>query len=176
MIWQGITSDRLLLQKKGLHIPDSAHYFKQPNLGSYGVADIAGFWIGRRIGGYRDIFIHVLEIKKDEINVGTFTQALRYCNAVRRMIEQHLPYCRVDYRIDLIGKTIDLKSDFAYISDIVTNVNLFTYKLDFSNGITFSRHWGYHQTNEVLPNVNQFSAVCIDIIRKQIKEETELAF
>jgi hypothetical protein len=49
MLWQGIIEDRELVRRKGLVVWDNATYYRQFDLGSYGICDIAGFQIDPKI-------------------------------------------------------------------------------------------------------------------------------
>jgi hypothetical protein len=178
MIWQGLNEDRKLLIRKGLVVWEDASYYRQLDLGSYGISDIIGFHIEPKINGYRTIRAHVIEIKKEEINNATFFQGLRYAKAITRIIEGKFNNTTCVCGITLIGKTVDSASDFIYLPDIMSNVALYTYKLDFKYGLYFSREEEYSITNERLPNAIQFKQAAISMLSDQIKgpKAEELAF
>jgi hypothetical protein len=169
LIWQGIVEDRPLLRKKGIWIWESATYHRQVDFGSYGIADIIGLQVPPKQDGYRHINAHIIEIKKDEINSATFFQALRYAKAITRIIEKKLTNTSCTCGITLIGKTVDKKSDFIYLPDILANVALYTYKLDFQHGIFFKRESDYFAANESFPDLNALHLAAVGMVCEKIK-------
>lgn len=169
MICQGLAGDRPLLRKKGLWIWEDAAYQRQVDFGSYGICDILGMQVYPRMNGTRYINAHIIEIKKEEVNIATFLQAARYAKAVQRIIKKRLTNTKVQCAITLIGKTVDSSSDFIYLPDIIDNLAIYTYKLDFKDGITFQREAGYCITNEVLPDNECLTLSVVSSVSQKIK-------
>lgn len=169
MIWQGINENRPLLRKKGLWVWDKTTYHRQIDFGSYGICDIIGIQVEPKRHGFRHINVHVIEIKKEEVNNATFYQALRYCKAAKRVVAKRLTNTTVDCGITLVGKTVDCKSDFIYLPDLFDNVALYTYKLDFKRGITFKREHGYSLTDEKIPSLDELKKAAIATIGFKIR-------
>jgi hypothetical protein len=171
MIWQGLVDNRPLLRKKGLWVWDSAIYRRQVDFGCYGICDIVGLDVYPKNEGRRYVNAHIIEIKKEEINSATFFQALRYAKAVKRIVEKRLKSTICECGIVLIGKTVDCKSDFIYLPDIINNVALYTYKLDFQRGILFTRECDYNISNETFPDLSTFNNSIISRVVEQIKSK-----
>lgn len=175
MIWQGLEEDRRLLVKKGLVVWSNASYHRQVDFGSYGICDIMGLQVNPKERGYRTVNAHIIEIKKEEINSATFFQALRYAKAITRLVERRLKNTTCICGITLIGKTVDTKSDFIYLPDIIYNVALYTYKLNFKLGIFFQKESEYFITDEKFADPDYFNWSAIQMVSQSIKcSKTEL--
>jgi hypothetical protein len=169
LLWYGITTDRNSLREKGFYVPQHYHYCRQLDIGNYGRIDILGIDIPLRSQlGDREIGIHLIELKKEEVNAGTFLQAIRYCNGIKRLIENELNNCFVSFRIDLIGKTI-CTSDFIYLPNLFENIGLFTYKIDYKNGIIFNREENYNLTNEAFPSLSEWKYVARHMLKRKME-------
>lgn len=168
LIWHGITKDRYAMNSKGLHIHDTYHYFRQFDIGNYGRPDIVGFDFQLKPSfGDRNIKIHIIEIKKDEVNAGTFLQAIRYCHGINRYVEKSLPNCTVSFQIDLIGRTVS-RCDFIYLPNLFSEVRLFKYEIDFKSGILFKEERNYCLSEESFPPITQFKDTAKQIIRQKM--------
>lgn len=64
--------------------------------------------------------ISILELKKDEVNINTFVQAVRYAKGIQKFFMER-EFHKFYIRILLCGKTVDLKSGFVFISDLFDN-------------------------------------------------------
>lgn len=173
MIWHGLQENRPLLRKKGLWVWENTIYLRQVDLGSYGIADLIGFNVQPKQDGFRYINVHIIEIKKEEVNSTTFFQAIRYARGITRLIEKKLKNTTCICGISLIGKTIDNKSDFVYLPDICNNVALYTYSLDFQHGITFTREFDYYARNESFANIDNIRIAAIRMVSEQIKNRKQ---
>lgn len=142
-----------LLKSRGLGLWDNMKYRRQVNLGEYGRADIIGYSLGTKKNAWRSVYAHVFEIKKDEINLGTLRQAVRYCRAIQRLCNTYLTDYYLHLRICLIGKSID-KSDFVYFPEVFEIIQCYTYELDLEKGLSFVPHIGYKLTDEQLPDMS----------------------
>jgi hypothetical protein len=153
LLFHGIENVPELLDQKGFKIVEGAKYYRQLNLGSYGISDIVGVHLGSRQRGWRSAYVHVIELKKEKVDFETLNQAVGYARAIQKYLKSKVRDISVDARISLIGKTIDLSSSFCYLPDIFENIDLYTYELDFYTGIKFKQHEGYYMTNGQIPDM-----------------------
>lgn len=129
--------------------------YRQVNLGSYGIADIIGVSEFNQPNN-KLIEINIYELKKEEISVGTFLQALKYAKALSILFEKSNPKDSIEYNIILVGKVLKTNSDFIYLTDFYENLHLYTYNFDFHDGITFEQHMDYKITNGNIPIDSSF--------------------
>lgn len=126
MLWDMLEDFRGLLKDRGLPIEDDYdwHYYRQLNLNKYGIADIVGFKLVKLDNGKLDIFVHIIELKKDEINYKALGQACRYAVGVMyTLFEKYKPEqcegAEISFRLSLIGTTFNENSDFVFLPTIV---------------------------------------------------------
>jgi hypothetical protein len=156
-------TDNDLLMDRGLYIDGRKK--RQVNIGGYGIADIVAIERftdcidGERVEKF--IKINVLELKKDNVDVGTFLQALKYCKGIKSYIEQRRLFSshQILFEITVIGKKVDLSSSFIYLSDFLSggdnayclheyfSFDVYSYSYGF-DGIIFTRVHGYSLINE----------------------------
>lgn len=140
---------------------NDAHTYRQLRLGNYGVCDIVQFSRScehlEECPGYyytqHVIDVHVIELKKGDIDIDALIQAVRYCKGVLEYIEDVRGLeCKVQFSVSLVGSKINT-SDFVYMSELLQEdnfcLNFFTYKYDF-DGISFKSDGGYRLTNSGL--------------------------
>ena len=147
-----------LLRDRGFHYFEQ-HYYLHPNFGSYGIPDIVGVTIrDAELPEYKVMSATIYELKKESININTLLQASRYAKAINRVTTEIEDLCinEVDIKIVLIGKKIDLGSDFVYVADICDNLHLVTYSIDMIKGVSFNRHYNYSMSNEILFDVKNY--------------------
>ena len=157
-------TDPNLLEDRGLSLLFDAHTYRQLQIGEYGIADIVQFKIskdpyfdGKDYKFHNVVQLKVIELKKDEINLSTFMQALSYAKGLesfyQRRYRKMKAYCKLEVSIVLIGKKINMKDNFVYLVDFLDNpkfeLDLYTYSYDF-DGISFNYKSGYKLTNEGL--------------------------
>lgn len=145
-------ADNDQLQERGLEIKGKK--IRQLNIGNYGIADLVTFernyipsWRGH------SITITVYELKKDNINISTFLQALGYLKGITRYFEKTGLFDgeTINYGIVCIGKTFDTNSTYAYLTDFLQyeQFSLKNYIYDFKiDGITFSDKENFKLINE----------------------------
>jgi hypothetical protein len=164
LIWEAYKKDPDNLRKRGLRM--SGTPFRQLNLGSYGISDIVTVKMVKQVslskennyrGTDRIITINVYELKKDIINTDTFLQALGYCKGIQKIANEYYSdfFTELRFNITLIGKTLDLKSNFCYISDFIDNVNLYTYHADLDKGFVFEQRYDFHLSKESIAILNK---------------------
>jgi len=162
-------SDKDALSDKGLYLKGVLK--RQLKIGNYGIADLVNIYkpyYSRSVkidNEYHVVhnkgIIEVIELKKDKIGVSTFFQALNYVKGIKSYLEMRGCSDLFNFKIVLIGKSVDLSSSFCYLSDLfdvhvedsyieqkcVTAVELYTYSYDL-DGIKFKEIHGYNLTNK----------------------------
>lgn len=146
------SADKEMLAERGLDI--SGILRRQFNLGNYGICDLLEFskpifyeseqsYTGEGYHGSYNITIY--ELKKEQISMSSFLQCIRYAKGVKSYFEKR--NLDVNIYIVLIGKNIDLNSDFIYLADFMHNLSFYTYDYEF-DGIKFKKHKGYELVND----------------------------
>lgn len=148
VIWNEIERENYDgLKERGLPISDKYTYFRQFNLGSYGIADLIGVYVApscfERGKKRRCVFVQIFELKKDEVNAGTFFQAVRYAKGFKHKAEHEEIGYTFYFDFHLIGKTAEFKSAFIYLPDVAGEVNIYTVSITLEEGIIFSRRHDY---------------------------------
>jgi len=153
-----------MLQQRGLEIHGKRK--NQVRIGNYGIADIIEFqrpsW-DDEMKLYHKGVINVIELKKENISVSSFFQAVNYLHGIKRFIELKKPHLQYlfNYRITLIGKSIDVNSSICYLPDIIDSstdciheedenklsMDIFTYDYTL-DGLKFTSQYGYKLKNE----------------------------
>lgn len=137
-------ADNEQLGHRGLWLPKNLR--RQVRIGNYGIADIVGMerpYVENETKIPAEICI--VELKKDEINIDTFIQAVRYAKGILRYFE-YKKYLKPNIKIKLIGSSIQEGNGFIYLPDLINeesfSVQLYTYKL-FFDGIYFRKYLNY---------------------------------
>ena len=131
---------------------------RQLHIGNYGKADIV--FLNKQICDKKEIIfdkkITIVELKKDNINLGTLLQASRYAKGIKIFLEEREKE-KYLFEIILIGKNIDDNSDWVYLFDILDISNVHIYKYVYNiDGISFQKinlH-DYSLTNNGFNNEN----------------------
>lgn len=155
-----------LLAEKGLEI--SGKLFRQLRIGNYGIADLVSFTrpcidldSPYKDFKFRKGKIQVIELKKDNISISAFMQALRYVKGIKTYLDRKSIAHKYNVEILLIGKTLDLESSFVYLTEFLSIENEFIFnsnklEVDLSyytytygiNGIEFNFKYGYDLVNK----------------------------
>jgi hypothetical protein len=118
-------ADKELLAEKGLSI--YGKLFRQLRIGNYGIADLVEFrkpeYNYNRKFHYKGEII-VYELKQNKIGISAFLQALGYIKGIKDYLKIKGSDDEYNYRIVLIGKEIDLSSNFIYLNQFISNENL----------------------------------------------------
>jgi hypothetical protein len=162
-------SDKDALSDKGLYLKGVLK--RQLKIGNYGIADLVNIekpYYSRSVkidNKYHVVHnkgtIEVIELKKDKIGVSTFFQALNYVKGIKSFLEERNCEYLFNFKIILIGKSVDLNGSFCYLSDLfnmqtdnsyieqecVTSVDLYTYSYNL-DGIKFKQIHGYNLINK----------------------------
>lgn len=158
IIWE---SDNESLQKKNLNIEGKK--YRQLRIGNYGILDLLTVekkyypdWDRQKSFPYLNITVY--ELKKENVSISTFLQALRYCKGIKSYIERKELNVPFKLNIVLCAKKVDTHSSFIYLADLITKeidrpdgllnsleVYSFEYLID---GINFINHSEYDLTNK----------------------------
>lgn len=167
IIWNAIQKGQEHeLTEREFPMYNEGKFYRQYNFGQeWGIADL----IQLQISPYRhkgerafDIDVTVYELKREQINYETLDQAVRYCRAIQQIVEVHrantLHVIReINIQICLIGRTIDLSGSFAYLSDVIEGVDLYTYNFDAFDGVTFKLENDYAPAQNRYPSDKKLS-------------------
>lgn len=160
IIWE---SDKKRLEEKGLKI--NGVLKRQIRIGNYGVADLVSF--------RREVFwdydtpkplcipfmnITVYELKKEKIGISAFLQALNYCKGIKTYLENRKPYFRFNFKIVLVGRSVDTSGSFIFLEDMIYNddykpteslvsIDFYSYKYGI-DGLEFRSECGYNLSNK----------------------------
>ena len=174
LIYGCIQEDKVsLLRERGLRVVGKYEVFKrQADLGGYGRLDFVGFNFhasNQSFGCRKSLKVGVFEIKKGEINIDTYLQAIRYCKGIEHYIDEKYDWIDPDFEVCLIGTSIS-KDDFSYLPDYIDNLHIYTTKIDLEKGITFKLERGYRLSQPKLPiGDSQFEGMLFDYMKKKTK-------
>jgi hypothetical protein len=156
-------SGRDSLENRGLSI--NGKLFRQLKIGNYGIADLVEFTRPIYDGPKRKFLvpgtITVYELKKENIGIASFLQALHYVKGIQTYIESKNKSKYYIFNIVLIGRSIDLSGSFCFITDMLSinnryydgaymengTINFITYDYNI-NGLFFKSRSGYNLSNE----------------------------
>lgn len=144
-------TDPQILENKGLRI--SGKRFRKLKIGKYGVADLVTV---ERFNEKEKSFllVKVFEFKKDTIGISAFLQAIGYAKGIQEYLSFRDFGCEVVYQVVLVGRTIDVKSTFCYLTDLLPFdsflsddrfLTCYTYKLSI-DGLTFEEQSDFSLT------------------------------
>lgn len=149
-------ADKDLLKKRGLNI--EGKMFRQLKIGNYGIADLVTIKKPKYCeitGEHHPLEITIYELKKEKIGISTFLQALRYAKGIDSYVDNkyNLDISPI-YKIVCVGKDIDKKSSFIFLSDFfkgnegeVFSLENYTYKYGI-DGLFFQSITGYKLVEE----------------------------
>jgi len=155
-------SDRDTLCDRGLRVDGVLK--RQVRIGNYGIADLVTYekpsYFGFGKGHWKGM-ITVYELKNKNINIHTLLQAVNYLKGIQSFLELRGIKKHYNYRIILIGRSIDVSSSFIYLTDLVSTIyttsfvddptsfilSYYTYSYDI-NGILFNKQYNYNLTNK----------------------------
>ncbi|MCP4665221.1 MAG: hypothetical protein GY849_02555 [Deltaproteobacteria bacterium] len=154
---------RELLNERGLDVFNEIKYSKrQLRIGSYGITDIVTYTpqlVNEKIYEILQMKqIQIVELKKNEINIDTLLQSVRYLKGIKRYLRGR-GYDPDEYRFEiiLIGKSVN-KGDWIYLNEIIqdyTFFSLYIYTYNYKiNGILFDNiTLNYHLSEEGFENL-----------------------
>lgn len=128
---------------------------RQVSIGNYGAADLITFnkWLinpaDKKV--YEKATLSIYELKKDTINIKTLLQITRYLKGIKRYLEKRKNFkTKFQTNIIMIGKDIDVSSDWVYLFDIYKlPINIYTYEITLK-GLRFNNIYldDYDLTND----------------------------
>ncbi len=121
-----------LLRERGLFCFYHHHIFRQVNIGAYGIADLVSMWRSRDY-----INIRIYELKNKILNPESFWQLTRYMKGIKHALyDLNLKNKRIDVNGVLLGREIDMNSNFCFLPTIQSKISIFTYNYNY-DGIKF---------------------------------------
>lgn len=162
-------ADKELLAEKGLRV--NGKLLRQVRIGNYGIADLVSIerpTLKDKFCLHEKGLITIYELKKENISVSAFLQAIGYAKGIIRWMQLHPKEYDIlnpdyyDIAIILIGKKIEVSSEFVFLNDVLNpnfkgdnfigikpylSVEMLTYDYGL-NGINFKYHEGYYKNNE----------------------------
>lgn len=126
----------------GIELSKNAKVYRQLSLGNYGRADIVCIDPSPGPDGHFWFNVHIVELKKDQIDVNTLVQACRYLVGLRHHLRNSTAQReglshKFHYEITIVGSGFNA-TDWIYLSNIA-NFRAYTYDLSLSHGISFDR-------------------------------------
>lgn len=149
IIWQ---SNKQELRNRGLWISPGSKGYRQLKIGNYGILDMV-FFKRQVLCPIEEgtLIVHIVELKKDRVDMSTLLQAIRYAKGIQRYIthkrNKDIPIC---FRISLIGKSIEMGTSFIYLTDVFRG-NFYLEYLTYDyrvDGLYFKRHDDYSLIDE----------------------------
>jgi len=148
-------TDNDKLWDRGLHI--SGKKFRQFRIGNYGIADL--ITVEKEIPPFGDSYLNITiyELKKENIDISAYLQAIRYAKGIQHYLKKRNFY-KFNLYINLVGSVINLGSDIIYLNSLLPGediydansslryISSYTYSYDF-DGLSFERHDGYQLRN-----------------------------
>lgn len=130
---------RSQLQERGLDLHGLT--LRQVCIGD-GIADLINISTDGRKGS-RILRVSVIELKKEELNINTLTQSIRYFHAINDIIRRVKSHCKgenptwhcVAPSIILIGKSIT--ADLQMLLPVISPIEVYTYSYTM-DGISFN--------------------------------------
>jgi hypothetical protein len=156
------TSGRDVLEERGLLIEGELR--RQVKIGNYGIADLVS--ISRPTydwdrTGKKSIFIDgiitIYELKKEQIGIAAFLQALTYAKGIKSYLEKRGKENLFQINIVLIGRNVDTTGGFCYLPSLCKLDNwaidnsgtIQFYQYNYSiDGLRFVRRNDYDLTNK----------------------------
>jgi hypothetical protein len=154
-------SGRDSLDEKGL--PITGKLFRQLRIGNYGIADLVEFTRPFYDGPGRKFFIAgqitIYELKKEQIGIGAFLQALHYAKGIQRYLEIKGKQDKYVVNVVIVGKQLDTSGAFCFIPELLSfnsdavdefgNGRITFYTYDYTiDGLEFKESPRYKLINE----------------------------
>ena len=149
------------LRKRGLQVYGKR--FRQLRIGNYGIADLVTFERlcievidkkGKSLATQCPCVITVYELKKDKIGISAFLQAVGYARGIHSYLKERRVNFEFKINIVLIGSKIDERSNYVYLSDLLSQngdngltLKNYTYEYNF-DGIKFKVKKDYKLIHE----------------------------
>lgn len=130
-------SDNSFLREKGFYIYGKK--FRQLNIAGYGVADLICVSRSGQL-----LNIDIIELKRDEISIGSFMQALRYLDGIRHYLRKRRFDYTVKFTIKLCGNSITDNRELNLMTKYINvypfiDIDFYTYRFTV-DGIFFDKN------------------------------------
>lgn len=135
IIWDNSQSPegRELLKERGLVVNGFIH--RQMPLGQYGKLDLLTI---DYIPPSDTLIVTIYELKKGKIGIDALLQACRYIAGIKHHgIDSDDFDCEIEYKVRLIGDSIDKNGDFVFLYNELNFVDIYIYNYTIT-GITFT--------------------------------------
>lgn len=144
-------ADLELLERSGLKL--RLNTIIQPNLCPYGIADLICYEADKDLStGITTLYLQIIEIKKEKVDIHTLLQASRYAKAIRAIVsDKKFDQFKIVTEILLVGKKIDYSNNFIDLVESIDNVSVFTYSIDMTGGIRFTKYTAPTLNNNICP-------------------------
>jgi len=113
---------------------------RQPSLYPYGIADIIQIV---HADSCPDVLVQVIECKRDVIGLAAYAQAKRYLAALKCALQDLVDITeirggRVQWECILIGKRLEMNSDFVYVLNEDKACKVYTYE-EANQAVSFTK-------------------------------------
>jgi hypothetical protein len=122
-------------------------FYRQVNLGTYGVADIVGVLSDRWPDGTPYCDIHIFELKNEPLTHPALSQIARYREFFMRFEDRFADFT---VRGSLIGpKTFPTKDDLCFLAQSIDWLGVYEFTFHPTNGLRFGlvADWKFSQDN-----------------------------
>lgn len=121
-------------------------WFRQLNLGSYGIADIVKI----NTGPNGDMDITVMEIKKEVIDVKTLTQVARYIQGIKVLFSDLMPDFKGILSVygEVVAPDISFNDDCVYLLNLLDDINAYVISCDMESGFSCEEDIGVWSKTE----------------------------
>lgn len=169
----------LYFDESGIFTPTGDDYdlcLQQVSLPGYGTMDLVFIGVSPTEG---TIKIHIVELKKEKLDIGAVGQIARYRQGVLRYLKSlNIPE---SIFIDVVGTLIGREfsgDDVNYLIDSIQWLDCFTYSLSLAEGISFKNQTciGYHsirwhstntERDKILPAVREIKRCYLTALRTE---------
>lgn len=160
-------------------------YFRQVNVGGYGVIDLLYVNIERYPFDLPVINITIVELKKGTIDPSALEQICRYKIGLTRYIDSlniRNPQVKENINIDgvLVGSGYSNAGDICFTIDSIDWLRCIHYDVALKDGISFDESCGWYKTNESFSGLDKIKSLVqsdyIEYCREQKKESMEGKF
>lgn len=141
---------RKLLKERGLDL--CGRTYRQVSMGKYGIADLVNIhaFSDRIRKGFSAhyLYVNIIELKKDIVNIDTLLQAVGYKKAVDEYLEGYCAKTWEDYEVSitLIGQKLETDSNFVFLLNELDWLHAYTYSYSI-NVLNFEERYGWYKPN-----------------------------
>jgi len=152
---EDLVQEYINTEKENVFNLDKGILLRQFELGNYGVVDLLHInYLAFNNPDEREkhLTITPIEIKRGKISYNEVGQICRYVKGIGSFISKkgyHDVFNSISVRGILMGKEIDLSSDFVYAMELIESISVYTFSLNLKTGLQFTKEdFGYTRTDE----------------------------